>query len=151
MSAFAQNSVVDVVIDGKPAKMNTTTGVYTFTNGTPSSYNTSVKVSANVVDGSTHTVSRGETLYSIANKYGISMAQIKSLNKLKSNTLSVNQKLKIGYNEAAQIADKTTHIVKKGETLYSIAKNASITVEALKAINGLESNTISVGQTLKLK
>lgn len=43
------------------------------------------------------------------------------------------------------------YIVKKGDTLYSISKKYGLTVEELKKINGLSSNTISIGQTLMLK
>lgn len=43
------------------------------------------------------------------------------------------------------------HQVKKGDTLYSIARKYQITVVALKKLNGLRGNTISIGQLLKLK
>lgn len=43
-----------------------------------------------------------------------------------------------------------TYVVKKGDTLYSIAKRHNITVEQLKANNGLRSNTISIGQSLNV-
>lgn len=179
ITAFGQNNLVDVIIDGKPAKMNTTTGVYTFTNGSPNSYtknntitestvtatNTVVaNVSTANTDTKIHSVSKGETLYAISKKYGISVAHIKSLNKLSTNTISINQQLKIGYNASAAIQDspsttfRTTaantlnkHIVKKGETLYRIAKNNKLTVQALKALNNLHSNTISIGQELTIK
>ncbi|MGB1210746.1 LysM peptidoglycan-binding domain-containing protein [Lacinutrix venerupis] len=163
ISAFAQDNLVDVVIDGKPAKMNTTTGVYTFTNGAPDSYTsnntvTTVTEKANpnveaktVLDSKIHTVVKGETLYSISKKYEISMAHIKSLNNLSSNVLSVNQQLKIGYNTKAEISNNSVYIVKKGDSLFGIAKREGLSVAELKQLNGLETNIIKVGQELKLK
>lgn len=165
ISAFSQENIVDVTIDGMPAKMNTTTGVYTFTNGEPSSYTsqsntqtepTTVAVvsETNVIvtnDGTIHTVSKGETLYSISKKYQISMAQIKSVNNLDTNVLSVDQKLKIGYNTSAEIKEVLVYTVAKGDTLYRIAKASNLSVQELKELNNLENNNISIGQELKLK
>ena len=153
ISAFSQEKMVDVIMDGKPAKMNTVTGVYTFTNGVPSNY-TSNKVNtptSNVADGTVHVVSKGETLYSISKKYEISMAQIKSLNSLETNILSVNQELKIGYNTSAEIKETSLYTVKKGDTLYKIAKEANLSIQELKQLNNLENTIISIGQELKLK
>ena len=98
ISAFSQENMVDVIMDGKPAKMNTTTGVFTFTKGEPSNYTSSNSntETIEVTDNTMHTVVQGETMYSISKKYQISMAQIKSLNNLETNVLSVNQQLKIG-------------------------------------------------------
>ena len=166
ISAFSQNNFVDVIVDGKPAKMNTATGIYTFTDGAPSSYtaNTLSTVSSNTgVDtveektlvateaGKVHIVAKGETLYSISKKYEISMAQIKSLNNLTTNILSIDQQLVIGYNTSAEIIKDAVYIVAKGDTLYSIAKEANITVQELKQLNNIESSIISIGQELKLK
>lgn len=169
ISAFSQQNIVDVTIDGKPAKMNTTTGVYTFTNGAPSSYTSQSKSQiepvteaaieavagkTDVIDaenGTLHTVSMGETLYSISKKYQISMAQIKSINNLDTNVLSVNQKLKIGYNTSVETKEVLVYTVAKGDTLYRIAKASNLSVQELKELNNLENNNISIGQELKLK
>lgn len=155
ISAFSQENIVDVIMDGKPAKMNTTTGVFTFTNGAPSNYTSNnsntTPSSSSVADGATHIVSKGETLYSISKKYEISMAQIKSLNNLETNVLSVNQELKIGYNASAEINENALYTVEKGNTLYQIARDANLSVKELKQLNNLESNIISIGQELKLK
>ena len=153
ISAFSQEIIVDVTLDGKPAKLNITTGVYTFTNGAPSNYasNANTNVQSSVFDGTVHTVSKGETLYAISNKYGISIAQIKSLNNLSTNEISINQQLKIGYNTSSQIAYNTLYIIEKGDTLYRIAKDANLSIQELKQLNNLENNSISIGQELKLK
>lgn len=146
--AFSQEHIVDVVMDGKPAKLNTKTGVFTFTKGEPIDYKNNQSHSTS---NETHTVVKGETLYSISKKYGISMAQIKSINNLESNVLSVNQQLKIGYNDSVAIVNPSTYKVKKGDTLYSISKTTSLSIQELKQLNNLSTNVLSIGQELKLK
>lgn len=49
---------------------------------------------------------------------------------------------------SASVSAATTYVVKKGDTLYSIARRHNLSVDVLKAKNGLTSNTISIGQTL---
>jgi len=152
--AFAQENIVDITMDGKPAKMNTTTGVYTFTHGGPSNNlikNNTPDSRLNSENSKIHTVNKGETLYSISKRYQISMAQIKSINNLESNILSVNQNLIINYNSLSQINNNLVYIVEKGDSLYRIAKNANTSVSALKQLNNLENNSIRIGQELKLK
>jgi LysM repeat protein len=161
VSAFAQKTIKDTIIDGKSAKKNTTTGVYTFVKEvsseakkddvnisiTSTSEKNTTKDKVNLI----HVVSKGETLYSISNKYQISLAQIKSLNKLKSNVLSLNQELEIGYNTSAEVKPAKGYTIKKGDTLFSIAKNHNLTVQELKTLNNLVDNNINVGQVLILK
>lgn len=152
LSAFAQDNTIDVIIDGKPAKMNVKTGAYTFTNEMSNSSETeNYNASSNTTKNTVHTVSKGETLYSISKKYSISLAQIKSLNSLKSNVLSINQQLKIGYNVSSEINKNSVYVVEKGDTLYSIAKLSNLTIQQLKALNNLKSNIISIGQELTIK
>ncbi len=97
----------------------------------------------------THTVSKGETLYGIANKYGISVDELKKLNNLTSNDLSIGQVLLLpGITEENTI---NTYTVKQGDTLYQIASKYNLTVDELKKLNNLSSNTLSIGQTLKIR
>lgn len=93
-----------------------------------------------------YTVKSGDTLYSIAKKYGITVDKLKDLNNLKSNMISVNQKLLVN----DQKKDQTTnaYVVEKGDTLYSIAKKYSTTVSKIKELNNLKSDTLSIGQEL---
>ena len=71
------------------------------------------------------------------------------LNNLTSNTLSIGQKLIITtIAEEKASTDTTTYIVIKGDTLYQIAKKFNTTVETLKSLNNLTSNTLSIGQKL---
>lgn len=89
-----------------------------------------------------YTVKSGDTLYKIANSYGISVNEIKSFNNLTSNNLSIGQILKI-----PGVTSKT-YTVKSGDTLYKISSNYGVSVDALKKANNLISNTLSIGQIL---
>lgn len=100
-------------------------------------------------DTTTYTVVKGDSLYQIAKKYNTTVEVLKSLNNLTSNTLSIGQKLIIPtIAEEKQSTDTTTYIVVKGDTLYQIAKKFNTTVETLKSLNNLTSNTLSIGQKL---
>jgi len=100
----------------------------------------------------TYTVKRGDSLYSIANRYNTSVAELKSLNNLTSNMLSIGQVLRLpGTQTTTTITSPSnTYIVKRGDSLYSIANSYGTTVDALKSLNGLTSNTLSIGQVLRL-
>ena len=90
-----------------------------------------------------YVVKKGDTLYSIAKRYGITVDELKRANNLTSNTLSINQKLVI-----PAATEENIYVVKKGDTLYSIAKRYGITVDELKRANNLTSNTLSINQKL---
>ena len=89
-------------------------------------------------------VKSGDTLYSIAKKYNMDVNQLKELNNLKNNNLSIGQKLKV--NDL----DEDYYTVKSGDTLYSIAKKYNTSVDKLKDINNLSNNNLSIGLKLKL-
>ena len=97
----------------------------------------------------THTVSKGETLYGIASKYGVSVDDIKKLNNLTSTTLNIGQVLLLSGTTEENIIN--TYTVKKGDTLYGVASKYNLTIDELKSLNNLVSNTLSVGQTLKIR
>ena len=138
-----------------------------------------------------YTVVKGDSLWSIANKFNTTVANLKSLNNLSSNLLQIGQKLKISATKVDQpneyytvkkgdtlysIASSnnltsnnlsigqsllikkmpkentnvTTYTIKSGDTLYSIAKKYNTTVNAITTLNNLTSNTLSIGQTLKI-
>lgn len=90
----------------------------------------------------TYTVKSGDNLYSIANRYGVSVKEIMNLNNLTSNLLNVGQTLRIPTSET------NTYIVKSGDNLYSIARRYNTTVDAIKRKNNLVSNNLSIGQSL---
>ncbi len=96
-----------------------------------------------------YTVVAGDTLYGIANKYGISVDELKKMNNLTSNNLSINQKLLVsGTGESNDTGEYDTYIVKSGDSLWSIASRYNTTVDKLKDINNLSSNLLSIGQKL---
>jgi len=97
---------------------------------------------------SVHIVEVGETLYSISGKYFVAVKDIKYFNNLKSNTINVGQKLKLTGGKQPEKITYQTHIVQKGDTLYSLSKKYHITVEKLKTLNNLINNDLSLGQTL---
>jgi LysM repeat protein len=104
-------------------------------------------------------VAKGETLFSIAQEYNLSTAQLKARNDLTNNQLTPGQRLKIRTKKAgdaeegqAKKASDTsqarTHTVKKGDTLYSIAQQYDSSVKVIKEANDLRNPTLSPGQKL---
>ena len=91
----------------------------------------------------TYTVKAGDSLWNIANKYGITVNELKSLNNLTSDNLSIGQVLKVP-------ASGNTYIVKSGDSLWSIANRYGTTVSELKTLNNLTSNSLMIGQVLNL-
>lgn len=96
-----------------------------------------------------HIVKKGETLYSLSKRYTTSLAELKSANNLETTLIKVGQSLRIRNFDA--LYSGAIWNVSKGDTLYSIARKTNTTVAALKALNGLTSNLIKVGQKLQLK
>lgn len=97
-----------------------------------------------------YTVKKGDSLWKIANKYNTTVEKLKSANNLKTNTLSVGQKLVIpSISVSPEVSD--TYIVQKGDSLWSIANKFNMTVSELKNLNNLTNNLLSIGQVLKIK
>ena len=97
-----------------------------------------------------YTVKKGDSLWKIANKYNTTVGKLKSANNLKTNTLSVGQKLVIpSISVSPEVSD--TYIVQKGDSLWSIANKFNMTVSELKNLNNLTNNLLSIGQVLKIK
>ena len=91
-----------------------------------------------------YVVKKGDSLWSIAKKYNMTVDELKSINNLKSNLLSIGQRLNIKESNDNQ----NIYIVKKGDTLYKIANMYGTTVDNLKALNNLKNNNLSIGQKL---
>ena len=100
----------------------------------------------------TYTVKKGDSLYSIAKRYDTTVDEIKKLNNLKSNNLSIGQKLNIPetYSEIT-LPNYINYTVKKGDTLYSIAKDNGITIDTIIKDNNLSSNILNIGQILRIR
>ncbi|MCI6002059.1 MAG: LysM peptidoglycan-binding domain-containing protein [Tenericutes bacterium] len=86
----------------------------------------------------------------MAKKYNTTVDEIKKLNNLTSDTLSIGQKLKILTTTPSQELPSETYVVQKGDSLYSIARKFGTTVDSLKSINNLTSNLLSIGQVLRI-
>ena len=106
----------------------------------------------------TYTVRPGDTLSAIARRYNLSVNQLVAWNKLENpNHLSVGQTLVLNLRTDAktsvkpQKANRSTYTVKAGDTLYHIARQHGTSVANLKALNGLTSDLILVGQELRVK
>lgn len=98
----------------------------------------------------TYTVMSGDTLYKIANKYNISVDELKKLNNLSSNTLSIGQTLKIRDNNETITEDTEYYVVKKGDTLYSIANKYNVSVNEIKDLNNLDNNNLQIDDKIKI-
>ena len=96
----------------------------------------------------TYTVKKGDSLYSIARANNTTVDKLKDINNLTSNTLSIGQVLKLPNGDTTK--DNVVYTVKKGDSLYSIAREYGTTVDALKKLNNITSNTLSIGQKLLL-
>ena len=114
----------------------------------------------------THTVVKGDTVFSIAHRYDMSVAQLKTSNHLKSNQLAKGQKLTVlaaakPDKLAKQSADKPVvaaskssekhakYVVKRGDTVFSIARRFNIAVNDLQRWNNIQtSNSLQPGHTL---
>lgn len=93
-----------------------------------------------------YTVQKGDTLYSISQKFNISVNKLKEINNLNTNTILPGQILIITENETPP--QPTTYKVQKGDTLYSISQKFNTTVDAIKRLNNITSNNIYINQEL---
>ena len=93
----------------------------------------------------TYIVQSGDSLYSISKKFNISIDELKKINNLTNNTLQIGQVLKLSSDDSSNV-----YVVKKGDSLYSIAKKYNTTVDELKKVNNLSTNNLSIGQKLKI-
>ena len=111
-----------------------------------------LKIPSAVVTPNTYTVQRGDSLYSISNKFGITVDELKNANNLTSNTLSVGQVLKIPIIEQTPEQEETLikYEVQPGDSLYKIANKYNTTVDAIKRLNNLNNNLLSIGQILSI-
>ena len=107
--------------------------------------------SSNTLNYTVYTVRKGDSLYSIANRFNTSISRLVSLNNLVNNNLSIGQQLKIPNSSSVNEETNNSYIVKSGDNLYSIAKKFNTSVNEIKRKNNLTSNLLSVGQKLKIQ
>lgn len=114
-----------------------------------------------------HKVKRGDSLSKIADRYGTSVKRLKSLNKLRNDTIVKGQRLRLprspttvaGSGSSTASASKSSvieprpahHTVRKGESLSAISSRYNITIQSLKRFNSLANNTVYIGQRLRLQ
>ena len=99
----------------------------------------------------TYTVKSGDTLYGISNQFGVSVMDLARANNLSlTDTLSVGKKLTIPSSSGTNPNNMFIYTVKKGDSLYSIAKKYDTTTDEIIKINNLKTNALSIGQQLKL-
>lgn len=114
----------------------------------------------------THKVAPKETLFSLAKQYSVSVADLKEWNpEVEKSGLKIGQELIVskiykptsGVNtvevqEVKSTSSVSTHVVKTGETLYSLSKKYNVSVDELKALNPqLDETGLNIGDTLKIK
>lgn len=114
--------------------------------GTPSPGRQASNSGARVAKTLTHTVQRGEFLGKIAAKYGVTVASIRTANRLRSDELAVGQKLIINVSNRKVVK----HTVQRGEFLGKIAARYGISVDSIRKANQLRSDTLAVGQQLTI-
>ena len=110
-----------------------------------------------------YNVKKGDTLYSIAKNFNISISDLITDNNLNNSDISIGQNLKIkskntsnyeecfGEDFSPPSSESTSnYIVKKGDSLYSIAKKYNTSTSKLISLNNLKNSNLSIGQILKI-
>lgn len=103
-----------------------------------------------------HTVRAGDTLSEVARQYGVTVLKLKRENRLSGNTLRIGQKLAIpSEDRLVQPAPSQkkaptagSYRVRAGDSLYEIGQRFGVSVQSLRAANGLRGSALRVGQTL---
>ena len=103
----------------------------------------------NTIISDTYTVISGDTLYSIANKLDTSISELKKINNLSSDILSIGQVLKVP-TKVIDLGDTDIYEVVPGDTLYSISRRFNTKVDIIKSFNNLTSNLLNIGQILQI-
>ena len=106
----------------------------------------------------THIVKKGEGIHTIAERYGVSVKQIMAANSLKNTRVKVGQSLSIesASKKTIRIASnnqadkKKTYVVKRGDTLHSIAEKFDVTLIEIKRWNKNTSSAIQPGDKLTI-
>lgn len=101
----------------------------------------------------TYTVAPGDSLWSIARKYNVTVDALKSANGLTSNVINIGQVLRIPSSTTGMKPEDMSgiiYVVAPGDTLWKIAKLYGVTVDQIKKANNLTSDNLSIGQEIKV-
>ena len=102
---------------------------------------------ANGVNPGSYTVKKNDNLSEIAERFGISLAELKSVNKLRSNTIHVGQILALPGGNSLPVEE---HTIRRGETLSEIAAQYRVSLSSLRQANDIADDRIMIGQILKI-
>lgn len=106
-----------------------------------------------------HKVVAGESLFSIARRYNMTVDELKAMNNLSSNNINAGQMLKVGSSDEVavkevvketDVAKSVVHTVKKGDTLYSLARQYGCSVNDIRKWNPAMSDAIKIGERIKI-
>lgn len=94
-------------------------------------------------------VRSGDSLSVIAHRFNLSMRKLKSLNNLSGNLIRVGQRLRVGESaQPSETGNTKWYKVRRGDSLWTIAKRFSVSVRDLKVLNNLPSSVIRAGRML---
>lgn len=132
-----------VVVSGSSTRTSTTTST-TVSSQTSSS-----------AAGNTYTVASGDSVWSVANKHGISMDQFRSWNNIKNDFIYPGQKVVVKQGGTAATtstsATNGTYKVASGDSVWGIADKFGITTDQFIQWNNIQNNFIYPGQTVRVK
>lgn len=98
-----------------------------------------------------HDVVKGETLYSLARHYGVTVDDIKGANAVLTEGIKAGQRIKIPVKSAVEKSPKVQlHKVVRGETLYSLAKQYNVAIEEIQAVNSHIKKGLKAGQLIEI-
>lgn len=146
-----------VVKQGASAGGTTNSSTAGNNNSTGSSTN-----STNNTSGNDYTVKSGDSLWAIANAKGVSVADLRQWNSISGDLIYPGQRLVVkkgsgtasaaaSTNQSSGQTNGTNHKVKSGDTLWGLAQQYGTSIQKIKQLNGLSSDLIYIGQTLKVK
>ena len=105
-----------------------------------------------------YTVKRGDSLSSIADRFGVTVAQLREWNGIEDNNINAGVRIAVDASASRRVSKTeskpevktTTYTVKKGEGLGAIAERHGMTLQEIRELNGLKDNNIQAGQKLKV-
>ena len=149
---------------------NTNVGTTTKPTTPTNTNNDSNSSNATTTTAKTYTVKSGDSVWLIANKHGITIDQLRNWNNLKSDLIHPNKTLKVSNESTSSntvttkpVVNQTTaqtttntsneksHKVVSGDSLWMLSQKYNLSIAQLKTLNSLTSDTIHVGQTLKVR